>query len=163
MFQISLTKQLGMQSLPISWLMVASLNYACLSDPQKLNYCGHVECVYSFISVRIFYIFQLNVLSSYQALPYVILLIAMLFFIYAIIGMQVRNETPSSVHRLNPRFPSTPSPSISHHVITLEYKLQSVINQIHLIDSISGQSVLMASIHNTHLKQVSKLEFFWKS
>ena len=31
------------------------------------------------------------VLNIFQALPYVMLLIAMLFFIYAIIGMQVSN------------------------------------------------------------------------
>lgn len=34
--------------------------------------------------------FMVVSLLSFQALPYVCLLIAMLFFIYAIIGMQVR-------------------------------------------------------------------------
>ena len=32
-------------------------------------------------------------LKSFQALPYVALLIVMLFFIYAVIGMQVRKES----------------------------------------------------------------------
>lgn len=41
-------------------------------------------------------------IKSFQALPYVALLIVMLFFIYAVIGMQVINTFDYSLNGRNP-------------------------------------------------------------
>lgn len=38
-------------------------------------------------------------IKSFQALPYVALLIIMLFFIYAVIGMQVRHDQVKAITR----------------------------------------------------------------
>lgn len=43
---------------------------------------------------------QLNAFLSRQALPYVALLIAMIFFIYAVIGMQVSSGGPAGGHQI---------------------------------------------------------------
>lgn len=55
---------------------------------------------------------QSNLLSLSQALPYVALLIAMIFFIYAVIGMQVSSHTGDAADPIHDQNPSVLTQSV---------------------------------------------------
>lgn len=60
-------------------------------------------------------------IKSFQALPYVALLIVMLFFIYAIIGMQVKLQLIESIHS-QARLEAVANQSISTLNFTLVFR-----------------------------------------
>lgn len=62
-----------------------------------------------------------QVLPVFQALPYVALLIAMLFFIYAVIGMQVHSNTsPLDLFAASPQHAALGTGGLERQVMVFE-------------------------------------------